>query len=63
MKDNNSSVENIVRILRCPHCGKKKAIVQKDFNVDFNFTVISTICANDLCGKILHTYNKSGKHI
>lgn len=52
-------IEKTTRLIRCPNCGKKKAITVTQYNEITNLTTISFQCVTENC-KIFSVKHKQG---
>jgi hypothetical protein len=59
----NLKVVKITRLLRCPDCGKRKALIKTEFSASSNLTTVSMMCAKDGCGKVFSISYKTGNKV
>lgn len=60
---NEVKIDRTTRLICCPNCGKRKAIIKQSFSETTNLTTITLECATENCNSIFSTNYKSGNKI
>jgi hypothetical protein len=53
-------IEKTTRLLRCPECGKRKALVKKSYFKMHDYTTITLVCANLDCNRVISIQTQKG---